>query len=621
MKPFFSIVTVTRNDAWSLTKTARSVFRQSFKNFEYIILDGASNDGTDSLARFWHVNGLVSKFVSEPDTGVYNAMNKGVRLSTGHFVCLLNAGDIFAADDILEKVSASLNSGGYDGVLGWGELNGQVWASWAEHEAFKLASLGFCHQSLFVKREILLKQPFDERPFKTDSDTRQLGRLYEEGADIRILPEVLAVRGGEPGISANLERTKVSILNTLVEEYSSLTEKMAEKIVLFRRTCDDPEAIISLLEVSTGKLRNHLAYMILDTLFLRQSAKLQKQQADDLFVAAYRALNDTDKLGGTVVVQNLLTAQSARRLMMDAHSNASTDLKKELAVFQGQEDKRFENLISTRNYSPRTGNFIVSLTSFPARIPSLHHVIRSLLEQSIRPREIHLWLGADEIPHRNWLPKALLKFEEHGLKIHFARRTFHQYDKFLHNSELNQGVPFVIVDDDVIYPPNSMESLINTHKAFPHAVIANRAHMMEADSSGHIVPYSQWRREIEVTHPSLLAFPTGAGGVLYPPGFLNDPLVTNVSKILECAPYADDVWLKVCALARNIPTMTTPLSKGASWYLRYTPTMKAGALHATNVDLGLNDKQIERCFKWLNQENPMWQQQVTNKKGNIGYEN
>src|SRR5690606_16099280 len=111
--------------------------------------------------------------------------------------------------------------------LGWGELNGNIWASWVESPAFKMASLGFCHQSLYVKRELLVACQFDARPFKTDSDTLLLGRLYERGAQIEILPQVLAIRGGEPGISANLDKTRTSIIDTLVREYPDINGELA----------------------------------------------------------------------------------------------------------------------------------------------------------------------------------------------------------------------------------------------------------------------------------------------------------------------------------------------------------------------------------------------------------
>jgi hypothetical protein len=609
MTPFFSIVTITRNDAWSLTKTVRSVFRQSFKDYEYIVVDGASTDGTSGLIRFWQVSGLINHCVSEPDSGVYNAMNKGTRLASGRYVCFLNAGDVFAHDGVLEEVHERLSRSDEDGVLGWGELGAQIWASWIGNEAFKLASLGFCHQSLYVKRELVLKSPFDERPFKTDSDTLQLARLYRSGARIPIEPRILATRGMEPGISANLERTKASILNTLVEEYPPLTQEAASNIIAFRRQCADPDSICALLEQAGAPLRTHLAIMVLDTLFLRQSSKLTADQIDKLYMRAQDALLEDDPEFLQTALAGLEQAQEIRLQALEARSSRMKEAADANKKFGEQETTRIAKLRTTR-LSVQRRKFVVSLTSFPARIGTLHFVIQSLLEQTCVPEEIHVWLGADEIPNRNWLPRALLDFEKRGLHVHFAPRTFHQYDKFMHNGALNRDRPFVIVDDDVIYPPSSMESLLSAHQTHPNAVIANRCHQMALKEDGDIAPYSSWKREVQVGSPSLTAFPTGAGGVLYPPGFLSDQAVIDVERVLSLAPYADDIWLKVCALASGVPTMSTPLSKGSDWYLRYTPTMTAGALHATNVDLGLNDLQMSRALQWLSGVRPTWRREL-----------
>jgi hypothetical protein len=611
MTAFFSIVSVTKNDAWSLTKTSRSVFRQSFRDFEYLIVDGASSDGTQGLTEFWKSNGLVSQSVSELDSGVYSAMNKGLRLATGAFVCFLNAGDVFASDGILAKVHRLLGENSLDGVLGWGELNGQIWGSWIESDAFKLSSLGFCHQALFVRRSLLLQQPFDERPFKTDSDTLQLGRLYGSGAHIAIVPEVFAVRGGEPGISADIERTKASILSTLLEEYPPLTTDLAQLILAFRRQCVEPKRLHALMEESSDPLRSHLAYMVLDTLFLRQSSSLSESDSEALFDCARSALARSSPRSAVEAIDRLLVAQRVRRDLMAQRATDATKLQADIATFQSQETARLGKLRPSQGAQrSETSHVVVSLTSFPARIPTLHFVIRSLIEQSCRPREIHVWLGTDEIPNRKWLPRALLELESHGLQIHFARKTFHQYDKFLHNSDLNRDTSFVIVDDDVIYPPEALASLISAHKEHPSAVIANRCHLMSLRPDGRIAPYREWIQEVRVAAPSLRAFPTGAGGVLYPPGFMCEPLVTNIRDILARAPYADDVWLKTCALARGIPSMTTSLSQASDWYLRYTTTMRAGALHATNVDRGLNDMQIERCTEWLSQVRSTWRDEL-----------
>jgi hypothetical protein len=608
MTPFFSVVTVTRNDCWSLTKTMRSIFRQSCKDHEYLVVDGASTDGNVSLVDFWRAHGLVTRSVSEADSGVYNAMNKALGMASGRFVLFMNAGDVFADDGVLARVRLLLQDGGLDGALGWGELGGQLWASWIGDEAFKLSSLGFCHQSLYVRRELLLQHPFDERKGRTDSDTLQLSRVLASGARIEIVPEVWAVRGTEPGISANTRATAASIVRTLVEEYEGLDEETAQGIIGFRRGCESAELVLRLLRQERGALRRHLACMVLDTLFLRQSAALAPAMVQSLYDAARSALGDeSGPRSSARAVDRLFQTQQIRSEWLAARAAANDALKTEVETFARQEAGRIGKLRSARA-EQRTGDFVVSLTSFPARLSTLHFVIQSLVEQDCRPREIHLWLGSDEVPARHWLPRALLEYEAHGLQIHFTPRTCHQYDKFLHNAALNAERPFVIVDDDVIYPPESMAHLLAVHERHPGVIVANRCHRMAITDGGGLSPYSEWKREVQTDRPSLLAFPTGAGGVLYPPGFLTDQRVTDVEQLLAHAPYADDIWLKACALARDVPTMASPLSQGSRWYLRYTPTMRAGALHATNVDLGLNDMQLARVQGWLDGVHPGWRE-------------
>lgn len=602
MRPFFSVISVCFNDAWALTKTSRSVFRQSFTDLEYLIIDGGSKDGTLGLIDFWSKAGLCDVAKSEPDSGVYNAMNKGVRLAKGRFVCFMNAGDVFAHDRVLEEVAAFLKADSLDGILGWGELGSQIWASWVTSEAFKIASLGFCHQSLYVRRELLESHSFDDRPGRTDSDTLLLGNLYKDGARIPVRREILAIRDTAPGISANLEKTRESIIRTLRQEYGELEKAEAEAIVAFRRQCREIEVIQRLLSGRASRLSEHLAYLVLDTLFLRQSAALPEYQANDLIDRAHAALAKQGQDMWADACEHLVLSQTRKAEFLEERQSHRIKLKSEIEAFERQERTRLAGLKPA--LQQRTSDeFLISLTSFPGRISTVHLVIQSLLAQTVRPAEIHLWLGADEIPSKGWLPAQLVALENEGLKIHFAPKTSHQYDKFLHNHKLNCDRAFVIVDDDVIYPPHSMEELLTAHKKYPGAVIGNRCHQITFDEDGSVQPYSYWPREVQLSAPSMSAIPTGAGGVLYPRGFFNEQN-TQVDLILSHAPYADDVWLKVCALAQGIPTMSTPLSSKGKWYLRYTPSMEIGALHATNVNLGLNDVQIRSAFSYLKETVP-----------------
>lgn len=106
--PKFSIITVTYNAADTVEDTIQSVIAQTYHHVEYIIVDGASKDGTMDIVRRYRDR--ITTVVSEPDRGLYDAMNKGMRLATGDYLCFLNAGDSFHEDDTLQQMVHSLHS-------------------------------------------------------------------------------------------------------------------------------------------------------------------------------------------------------------------------------------------------------------------------------------------------------------------------------------------------------------------------------------------------------------------------------------------------------------------------------------------------------------------------------
>ena len=102
-----SIITINYNNAEGLRKTMESVLAQTYTEIEYIIVDGASTDGSVDVIRELATRPTI-KWVSEKDTGIYNAMNKGIRMATGEYIQILNSGDILAADDVTERMMAAL---------------------------------------------------------------------------------------------------------------------------------------------------------------------------------------------------------------------------------------------------------------------------------------------------------------------------------------------------------------------------------------------------------------------------------------------------------------------------------------------------------------------------------
>lgn len=104
-----SIITINRNNAFGLEKTMRSVQAQTFKAFEYVVIDGAStDDSVDVIRKRESQFGGRLKWASEPDSGIYNAMNKGIRMASGDYIQILNSGDMLVAPDVIEHMLAEV---------------------------------------------------------------------------------------------------------------------------------------------------------------------------------------------------------------------------------------------------------------------------------------------------------------------------------------------------------------------------------------------------------------------------------------------------------------------------------------------------------------------------------
>lgn len=103
LEPRFSIITITYNAASVIEPTLQSVYAQTYTNYEYLLIDGGSTDGTVDIAKASGIG--FAHIVSEPDKGLYDAMNKGIRLATGDYLCFLNAGDAFYAPDTLQRIA------------------------------------------------------------------------------------------------------------------------------------------------------------------------------------------------------------------------------------------------------------------------------------------------------------------------------------------------------------------------------------------------------------------------------------------------------------------------------------------------------------------------------------
>ena len=154
-----SIITVNYNDSKGLERTINSVISQSFRDYEFIVIDGGSAD--DSVDVIKKYEQYIDYWVSEPDGGIYPGMNKGLRQAKGEYVNFMNGGDCFHSSDVLEKIfSMGIDA---DIITGNHAENGVRNVGQGGVTMLDLYKWAIDHQASFIRREVALRHPYDEK--------------------------------------------------------------------------------------------------------------------------------------------------------------------------------------------------------------------------------------------------------------------------------------------------------------------------------------------------------------------------------------------------------------------------------------------------------------------------
>lgn len=182
-----SIITVAFNAIDTLADTLQSVAAQTYGEIEHIIIDGASTDGTQELiARH---PGRVSRFISEPDNGIYDAMNKGLALATGEVIGFLNADDVYANDEVLQRVAELMAHNELDAVFGDAEFVNPAHPTRSvrryRSERFRPDRIAWgwmpAHPALFLKRRIYERYGGFRVDYRIAGDFELVARIFHDG--------------------------------------------------------------------------------------------------------------------------------------------------------------------------------------------------------------------------------------------------------------------------------------------------------------------------------------------------------------------------------------------------------------------------------------------------------
>ena len=200
----FSIISISYNCKDYVDLTLSSLLNQSYNDYELIIIDGKSTDGTlDEINKYKNKFANI-KIVSEEDSGIYDAMNKGVRYASGKYVFFLNFGDAFFDNNLLENVASKMRSN-KDVYYGDIERQGTIIKQEGRFNLFNFVYQEgmVCHQSIFVRRTLLEKHPFDLK-HKICADRDFLIKILKDNCSVEYIGLTIC-HYDDAGESSNLD--------------------------------------------------------------------------------------------------------------------------------------------------------------------------------------------------------------------------------------------------------------------------------------------------------------------------------------------------------------------------------------------------------------------------------
>jgi len=220
----FSIITVTYNSEKTLNDTIKSVLSQEYSDIEYIIIDGNSKDSTVDIVKSY--GDKISKFVREKDKGIYDALNKGIKISSGDIIGILHSDDFFAESSTLEKINKKFNENNCDGVYG----NIEYVSVDNPNKTIRYWNADSCspgkfkygwhppHTSLFLKRMVFEKYGLYRTDLTIASDYEAMLRyIHKYGIKLAYLPEVLV----KMRLGGASNKSIKNLIITTIEDYKA----------------------------------------------------------------------------------------------------------------------------------------------------------------------------------------------------------------------------------------------------------------------------------------------------------------------------------------------------------------------------------------------------------------
>lgn len=239
---------------------------------------------------------------------------------------------------------------------------------------------------------------------------------------------------------------------------------------------------------------------------------------------------------------------------------------------------------------------VVSLTTYSKRIHEVYLTIESIMQGTVKPNRIILWLAEEEFKGKT-LPIVLQNQIKRGLEVRYCK-DIRSYKKIIPTLQLCPEACIITIDDDLIYEPDIIEHLIQSYKEYPSCVSACRIRKIEFKEDNTPQKYTEWSQSDYVNHPSHLNFLTSGGGTLFPPHSFSLE-VFNEEMYRSFCMQADDIWINAMLVINKVRVCKafTHDYDGEDYIENVSPYVKG--LWEYNETMG-NDIQIQKVWEKYN---------------------
>ena len=561
--PVVTVVMPSLNVGPYIRECLESVLAQTLKDLEVICVDAGSTDGTLETIRELAARDSRIRLIMSDKRSYGRQMNLGIEAARGKYLGIVETDDAVLPDmyrrlaEIAEESQADIVRADYyrfTGTLETGErellpctpnpdLYGKTVCPAEDRRAFQFTiNCGNLYSLGFLRANGIR---FNETPGASYQDLGFYFQTSVFASRIHFLNEPFYLyRRDNPNSSIN-DRGKVY---AVCEEYAFIRSRLVGRVSSYR-------------EFKTDYGR--------DLFFAYQSSlhRIAEEYRAEFIERFSRDLKAAYLRGE--VVRDAFGKENWRRILqIMTMPLAFVDLTFGPTVHESEPE------------------LVVSLTTYPKRMPLVYKAIDSLLLQDPRPDHVVLYLAEEEFPTHE-LP--------HDLELRLAREprfevryveNLRSHKKYYYVFRDFPGANVVLVDDDLVYPPNMLRALLVQYRRTPHAVICCRAHTVAMSKEGGYRPYLDWMRSRKIIgRPSPLVISTTGWGTLIPAGALPDSAF-NWDLIRKTALKADDLWLKWQQLLAGYPSVFIDLQPQAS----PIPGTQGESLFHDNVDGGGNDK-------------------------------